>query len=33
MLKSTQASDIEAPEPKRDEKTIEVSANVDYLCE
>jgi hypothetical protein len=33
MLKSTQASDIEAPEPKRDEKTIEVSASVDYLCE
>jgi hypothetical protein len=33
MLKSTQASDIEVPEPKRDEKTIEVSANVEYLCE
>jgi uncharacterized protein YggE len=33
MLKSTQASEMEAPEPKRNEKTIEVSANVDYLCE
>lgn len=33
MMLSTQASNIEAPEPKRDEKTIEVLASVDYLCE
>ena len=33
MLKSAEPSSIEAPEPMKDEKTVEVSANVDYLCE
>jgi hypothetical protein len=32
-LKSAQASNFEAPEPKKDEKTIEISTSVNYLCE